>query len=165
MVCLFRSGCGVVALLVALAGCTELIEDSGRACVVPREVACDCAEGEPCGPELAILNSESGLCEGLYPPDTELQLDVYMRGQSWAPSSDAQCAIEIVDRQIVVRASYRESTVRHTSDNWVFETCAVPPLDLGTWTLVYGGEEADFVVGEPAPQTMACVGNSWDSGS
>ena len=52
--------------------------------------------------------------------------------------------------------------MRHVRDNWVEASCALGPLEPGTWTLVYDGEEQDFVVGEPSPQLMACVGNSWE---
>ena len=87
---------------------------------------------------------------------------MFLRYDTYAPASDAECSVEIVDRQVRVRASYRENTVRHVRDNWVEASCALGPLEPGTWTLVYDGEEQDFVVGEPSPQLMACVGNSWE---
>jgi hypothetical protein len=66
---------------------------------------------------------------------------------------------EVVDRRIVVSASYREHPARDQVESRVEAHCVVPPLEPGTWTLAYDGLEHTFVVGEDATQPMACVGD------
>jgi hypothetical protein len=143
----------------SLTACTELVEDTGRACVIPQDLICECSGGEPCGPQLAVYNSQSFVCEGHYLANQALEVTAALRLQALTPGSDAQCVVEVVDRRIEVSASYREHPERDRVESGVEAHCVVPPLEPGTWTLVYDGLEQTFVVGEDAPQPMACVGD------
>jgi hypothetical protein len=79
------------------------------------------------------------VCEGHYPANQEFEVTALLRLQALTPGSDAQCVAEVVDRRIVVSASYREHPARDQVESGVEAHCVVPPLEPGTWTLVYDG--------------------------
>jgi hypothetical protein len=155
-------------LSLALAGC-ELVKNTGEACLVPKDLMCTClhdyGEGAceyaeiPWGGESFDLPIEASYtCEGTYPANTALELEVllYTGGNGYGVKE--KCKVKVEGKRLTVEARFwhepEQDAIREPA---VLATCDVPPLAAGTYSLEFGGTEVEVEVGTDEIQDMACA--------
>jgi hypothetical protein len=154
------------ALLFVPLSFTERYEDTGRACVVPRDVECflSFSDESDTGLEMEYCDlwSNSCDCEGLYPANEAYELHAYMSSGGGGYTKKAKCSVELVgDHHLSVEGSYKQLPERDAIVEPAAEaSCTTPVLAAGIWTLSYGDGEVMFRVGDDEVQQMACASGS-----
>jgi hypothetical protein len=154
-------------VLLTLGGCGELVEDTGQACLVPKDVTCTCAIPEDVACEYPWIPWDMGplpleqwvICEGQYSVGAEYEIEAMLRSPGGGPATDEQCSVDVEGKRLIVSSSYRQLPDRDDAvEQAVVVSCEVPTtLDAGTWTLQFGTAEVEFEVGGDEVQDMACA--------
>lgn len=148
----------ILPTALMLLSCGELVEDTGRACVVPEELDCACDDDEAgCAPPLY------GECTGQYVDGLAHEVQVWLgygRGDSW----DIECEATITgDHELTVTASFKWKKDQDADgEPDVIATCETPPLSEGLWQVYYGDGVSRLTVGSEMTRDTVCVDSGRD---
>ena len=154
-----RHSCLILPIALLLMSCGELVEDTGKACVMPQdfECTCDADVDEGCSPPLY------GECTGEFVDGLAHEVQVWLgygRGDSW----DIECEATITgELELTVTASFRWKQDQDADgEPDIIATCETPPLSAGLWTVRYGDGESRLTVGSGTERAAVCVDSGRD---
>lgn len=128
----------ILPIAALVTSCGELVEDTGRACIVPEDLECTCDDvDQGCPPPLY------GECTGEYVEGLAHEVRVWL-GPGYGDSWDIECEATITgERELTVTASFKwKEDNEHDGEPDIIATCETPPLEAGLWTMHYGDGEA-----------------------
>jgi hypothetical protein len=155
-----RSPYLVCVLVLALAGC-ELVKNTGRVCLVPKDVECTCEgsdEAYGCG-LLDEFSSAGVSCRGTYPANVSYEIDAHLYEGGMGYAVKEKCKVKVKDDRLRVTASFwHEPEQDAIVEPPAHTTCSVGTLAAGTWILEYGDNQATVEIGDAdLIQDMVCV--------